>query len=64
VFILCVLYFKKGMDEQHWIDAIWAKNQNGEVIAVTILAFTDVPELSFDVPEGTSSITAFGSCNQ
>uniref|UniRef100_A0A7S2S515 Desulfoferrodoxin ferrous iron-binding domain-containing protein n=1 Tax=Rhizochromulina marina TaxID=1034831 RepID=A0A7S2S515_9STRA len=52
-----------GMAGDHWIQFIWAKNQEGEVIAAVKLTPEDQPTLAFDVPAGTASITAFESCN-
>jgi desulfoferrodoxin (superoxide reductase-like protein) len=52
------------MEEDHWIQWVWAKNQDGTIVAVVKLAATDTPELTFDVPEGTTSITGFESCNK
>ena len=52
-----------GMADDHWIEYIWAKNQDGAVIAIIKLAATDSPTLEFDVPDGTTSITAFEMCN-
>ena len=53
-----------GMAEDHFIEFVWAKNQDGAVVAAVKLTCTDKPELSFDLPEGTSSIVGFESCNK
>jgi len=52
-----------GMADDHWIEYVWAKNQDGVVIAVVKLTPTDSPSLTFDVPEGTTAITGLESCN-
>ena len=53
-----------GMAEDHWIEYIWAKNEAGDIVAAVKLAFTDKPELSFDLPAGATAITGFESCNK
>ncbi|KAG8460091.1 hypothetical protein KFE25_014236 [Diacronema lutheri] len=52
-----------GMEEAHWIQYIWAKNESGALIGAVKLSHTDSPTLTVDVPAGTKAITAFESCN-
>lgn len=52
-----------GMEEAHWIQYIWAKNESGTMIGAVKLAHTDTPSLTIDVPAGTKAITAYESCN-
>ncbi|KAJ1621773.1 hypothetical protein T492DRAFT_1067177 [Pavlovales sp. CCMP2436] len=52
-----------GMEEAHWINYIWAKDEAGAVIGAVKLAHTDTPTVTIDVPEGTKSVTAYESCN-
>mmetsp|Transcript_5910 Transcript_5910/g.7669 ORF Transcript_5910/g.7669 Transcript_5910/m.7669 type:complete len:125 (-) Transcript_5910:175-549(-) len=54
---------KHPMEEAHWVNYLWAKNQDGELIAIQAFVFTDKPVFTFDVPEGVTSITAYGACN-
>mmetsp|Transcript_15608 Transcript_15608/g.36313 ORF Transcript_15608/g.36313 Transcript_15608/m.36313 type:complete len:591 (-) Transcript_15608:510-2282(-) len=60
----CIVSVPHGMADDHWIEYVWAKNQDGAVIAVIKLTATDEPKLSFAVPEGTTSVTGFEACNQ
>mmetsp|Transcript_1908 Transcript_1908/g.2768 ORF Transcript_1908/g.2768 Transcript_1908/m.2768 type:complete len:115 (-) Transcript_1908:355-699(-) len=60
----CTVSVPHGMADDHWIEYVWAKNQDGAVIAVIKLTATDEPKLSFAVPEGTTSVTGFEACNQ
>jgi superoxide reductase len=52
-----------GMEEAHWIQYIWAKDEGGSMIGAVKLAHTDTPTLTLDVPAGVKSVTAFESCN-
>jgi desulfoferrodoxin (superoxide reductase-like protein) len=52
------------MAEDHYIEYVWAKNQDGVVEAAVHLKLSATAELDFDVPEGTTSITGFESCNK
>lgn len=53
-----------GMADDHWIEFIWAKNQDGDFIAGAQLTPADKPELSFALPEGTTAVTGLEFCNQ
>jgi len=54
-----------GMDPGHFIEYVWARNDaTGAIVAVKKLAPTDKPELTFKVPAGVKSVTAFVACNQ
>lgn len=52
------------MAEDHFIELIWAKNEAGAVVASVKLGPNDKPELTFPVPEGTTTLTAFEYCNK
>ena len=52
-----------SMDAEHFIELIWAKDQDGRVVAAKQLAPGDAPSLTFTAPAGTTSVTAFESCN-
>ena len=52
------------MDTDHFIQYVWAKDQGSTVVAIIKLTPTDKPELSFDVPAGTTTITGFEACNK
>lgn len=52
-----------GMEEAHWIQYIWAKNEAGKVLGSVKLAHTDTPTLTLVVPAGTKTITALEACN-
>jgi len=57
-----------GVDLGHYIDFIWAKNQNGAIIATKRIGkvprnMAKAPVFTFAIPDGTTSITAFSSCN-
>lgn len=59
------------MVAEHWINAIYVRNQDGIVIALVdngadalnADAVDTVPSLSVDLPAGTTSITAYAYCN-
>ena len=44
----------------NWIQYIYAKDQDGAVLAIEKLKYTDKPEISFLVPAGTTTVTAYG----
>ena len=52
------------MSEEHFIPLIYVRNQNGHIFGFKALTGTD-PEATatFDVPVGTTSVTAFAYCN-
>jgi desulfoferrodoxin (superoxide reductase-like protein) len=53
-----------GTGPEHFIEYVWARNDaTGAIIAVKKLAPADKPEVTFKVPEGVKSFTAFASCN-
>ena len=52
-----------GMAPEHFIEFIWAKDQAGAVVAAVQLTAADAPALTFDLPAGCTSVTAFESCN-
>jgi desulfoferrodoxin (superoxide reductase-like protein) len=53
-----------GMAADHWIQFIWARDdRTGRILGVAKLTAADKPEVTFDLPAGTQSITAFESCN-
>lgn len=52
-----------GMDDDHYISHIWAKDEAGKVVASAELKPSDEPKLEFEVPEGVTTLTAFESCN-
>ena len=52
-----------GMDDDHFINFIWAKDAEGKVVASAELKASDEPKLEFEVPEGCSVLTAYESCN-
>jgi desulfoferrodoxin-like iron-binding protein len=52
-----------GMSEEHFIEYIWAKNQDGDLIHAVKLTPADTPQTSFSAPDGTTSVTALESCN-
>jgi len=61
----CTVTVPHGMAAEHFIQYIWAKDSSsGDVIAGEELKPDDEPKLTFEVPSGTKSITAFESCNQ
>lgn len=48
----------------HWVEWVWARDDaTGAVLAVKKLAPGDAPELTFDVPAGVATVTAFEACN-
>ena len=53
-----------GMEEDHWVDVIYVRNQDDVVIAYQTFLGTDA-EANFDftIPEGTTSLTAYAHCN-
>ena len=53
-----------SMAEDHWIQYLWAKDQDGKVVAVKKLDPAEQPVLKFDVPKGATSLTAFEFCNK
>jgi desulfoferrodoxin-like iron-binding protein len=59
----CTVSVPHGMAADHFIEYIWAKNAAGEVFASVKLTAEDKPELTFAVPEGVGSFTAFEACN-
>lgn len=54
-----------GGDAPHWITSVYITNQNKEIISMQMLDPTDVTkaEMTFDIPEGTESVTAWAFCN-
>lgn len=53
------------ISDDHYIELIWAKDQNNKIIAaVELTTLTSLVELEFDVPNGTTMITAYESCNK
>ena len=48
-----------GMDDDHYISHIWAKDEAGKVVASAELKPSDEPKLEFKVPEGVTTLTAF-----
>jgi desulfoferrodoxin (superoxide reductase-like protein) len=52
------------MTDDHFIEYIWAKNQDSVIIAAVKLRSNNTAELEFDVPRGTISITGFEACNK
>ena len=59
----CTVSMPHGMAADHFIEYIWAKNAAGEVLAGVKLTADDKPELTFAVPAGTETITAFEACS-
>ena len=52
------------MAADHFIEFVWARcDATGKILKVVKLAPTDKPEITFEVPAGVVSITAFESCN-
>lgn len=56
---------KHPMTEEHWITVHYVRDQGGTIIGLKEYAGTD-PEAStsFDLPEGTTEITAYSHCNK
>lgn len=52
------------MQESHWIQYIWAKDEHGTALSAVKLTASDPPRLAFDVSPGTTAITAYACCNQ
>mmetsp|Transcript_29100 Transcript_29100/g.65132 ORF Transcript_29100/g.65132 Transcript_29100/m.65132 type:complete len:542 (+) Transcript_29100:41-1666(+) len=61
----CTVTMGHGMDADHFIQYIWAKNQAGEVIAGIKLSPGEgtKAELKFSIPEGTTTVSAYEACN-
>jgi len=58
------LFTQHGMAAEHWIDAQYIKDQDGNLIAFAAHAGTDAEaRASFTLPEGTTQITAYSHCN-
>jgi len=53
-----------GMEEEHWIELLYAKNQGGEVVAAVQHKASDASTFTFEIPAGTSQLTAFEACNK
>merc|ERR1712023_577672 len=51
--------------EVHWVDHIWVKNQDGDVVAMRDLDATEASPatITFEVPEGTTELIAYEHCN-
>ncbi|NOY89631.1 MAG: hypothetical protein GXP55_00380 [Deltaproteobacteria bacterium] len=59
------LFTNHGMSPEHWIDAQYLKDQDGNVIAFAAHAGTDAEaRANFTLPEGTTQITAYSHCNR
>ncbi len=59
------LFTDHGMSPEHWIDAQYVKDQDGNLIAFAAHAGTDAEaRASFTLPEGTTQITAYSHCNR
>jgi len=54
-----------GMDEDHFIELVWAKDQTGAVVAAAEFkpGAAVKAELKFALPTGATAITAYESCN-
>ena len=53
-----------GMSEEHWITTQYVRDQNGKVVGLESFQGTDPKALStFQVPEGTTELTAYSHCN-
>jgi desulfoferrodoxin (superoxide reductase-like protein) len=52
------------LNDGHFIQFIWAKNQNGVIVAATKLEESDSPELEFNVPGDSTSIIGYVACNK
>eukprot|EP01063_Lacrimia_lanifica_P000561 TRINITY_DN102_c1_g1_i1.p1 TRINITY_DN102_c1_g1~~TRINITY_DN102_c1_g1_i1.p1 ORF type:complete len:1961 (+),score=1005.92 TRINITY_DN102_c1_g1_i1:472-5883(+) len=48
----------------HYIELVYAKNQDGMVVAAHSLTPHDDNRLTFEVPAGTTSLTAYSWCNK
>jgi superoxide reductase len=60
----CNVSVPHGMAADHFIQYLWAKDSaSGVVVAGVQLMPEDKPELTFAVPAGVGSITAFEACN-
>lgn len=54
-----------GMSEEHWITAQYLKDQDGKVIGFQAYEGTDEEARhTFEIPEGTTTVTAFSHCNK
>jgi desulfoferrodoxin (superoxide reductase-like protein) len=51
------------MTEDHHLHYVWVKDAKDQVLAVMALTPAQKPMLSFELPEGMESITAFCACN-
>ena len=60
-----VIFTGHPMTEEHWITVHYIKNQDGMVIGLQEYAGTDAEaKTSFELPEGTTEITAYSHCNK
>jgi desulfoferrodoxin (superoxide reductase-like protein) len=60
----CQVSVPHGMAADHFIQYLWAKDSaSGVVVAGVQLMPENNPELTFAVPAGVGSITAFEACN-
>jgi len=65
-----------GMAAEHWIDLVWARDQDGKLLAAKQFPRPgaggtgnggstggEAPSVTFALPLGTRTVTGFGSCN-
>ena len=53
-----------SVDDDHWIDHIYQRDQDGVVVGMQMFDGTEAAASStFSVPEGTTSVTPYSSCN-
>ncbi len=53
-----------SVDEDHWIDHIYLRDQDGVVVGLQMFDGTEAEASStFSLPEGTTSVTPYSSCN-
>jgi len=58
------LFTKHGMSPRHWITAHYLRDQDGKLLALQTYAGTDKEARHrFDLPKGTTRITAYSHCN-
>ena len=51
-------------DEDHWIDHLYLRDQDGVVVGLQMLDGSEAEATAtFSVPEGTTSVTPYSSCN-
>jgi desulfoferrodoxin (superoxide reductase-like protein) len=52
------------MNDEHFIEYIWAKDQNNVIIGAVKLMHGDLAQLDFIIPIGVTSVTGFEACNK